>query len=77
MSSRNQRYENRKKSQGLEKVTLWVPASALPDFQLAAALCCENRDLTVSNLRSVTTGRLVSLRRVVTGDVSGNKAHLV
>lgn len=52
---------------------LWVPVSALPDFQLAAALCCENRDLTVSNLRSVTTGRLVSLRRAVTGDVGAQR----
>lgn len=71
MASRNQRYESRKKSQGLEKITLWVPASVLPDFQLAASLCCDNRDLTVSNLRSTTTGRMVSLRAAVTGDAKG------
>lgn len=68
MQTRNQRYESTKRAQGLEKVTLWLPASALPDFQLAAALCCENRDLVVSNLRSTKTGRLVSLRAAVTGD---------
>jgi len=69
--SRNQRYEISKRSQGLEKITLWIPTSALADFQLAASLCCENRDLVLGNLRSSKTGRAVSLRHAVTGDNGG------
>lgn len=72
MTTRNQRYELTKRSLGLEKVTLWVPSAVLPDFQLAAALCCENRDLVLSNLRSAKTGRLVSLRSAVTGDAGAH-----
>jgi hypothetical protein len=68
MMSRNARYEQSNKSKGLEKVTLWLPSSVAADFKLAAGLCVDNRDLTVSLLRSVTTGRVVSISRPVTGD---------
>jgi hypothetical protein len=68
MTSRNARYEQSKKSSGLEKVTLWLPSPVTADFKLAANLCVENRDLTLSLLRSVTTGRVVSISRHVTGD---------
>lgn len=70
MNSRNARYEQANRSQGLEKVTLWVPSSVTADFKLAAKLCVENRDLTVSLLRSVTTGRVMSIHKPVTGDAS-------
>jgi len=70
MTSRNQRYEQSNRDQGLVKVTLWLPSSASPDFKLAARLCCENRDLTVSLLRNVANGRIVSIQRAVTGDAS-------
>lgn len=69
--SRNKRYEAAKQSAGLAKLTLWVPVAVMADFQFAARVCCENRDLTVSNLRSLRTGRLVSMERAVTGDNQG------
>lgn len=70
MTSRNQQYENRKKASGLDKLTVWVPVAAVPDFQLAAALMCENRHLVLSLLRDPKTGRFVSIHKAVTGDDS-------
>ncbi len=64
MSSRNQRYEAKQKSLGLVKVTLWVPSSVEPEIKQVASACCENPDLTIASLRSLSTGRLISLRKV-------------
>ena len=68
MTSRNSKYEQSKRQQGLVKVTLWVPALVSADFGLAASLCCENRQLTVANLRDMRTGRLVTMQAPVTDD---------
>jgi hypothetical protein len=68
--SRNARYEQAKRNKGLEKVALWVPASVAPNFKLAASLCVDNFDLTLTGLRSLKTGRFVSIERPVTGDAS-------
>jgi hypothetical protein len=70
MTTRNARYEQANRQQGLEKVTIWLPSPVMADFKLAAKLCVENRDLTVSLLRNVTNGRVVSIQRHVTGDAS-------
>lgn len=69
-ASRNARYEQAQRNKGLEKVTLWVPASVAPNFKLAASLCVDNSDLTLTGLRSLKTGRFVSIERPVTGDAS-------
>ena len=73
MASRNSAYEQRKREQGLVKVTLWVPARIGPEFKLAADICCANEHLTLNTLRDLKTGRYVSLERAVTGDTSSKQ----
>ena len=58
LMTKNQRYEQRKKEGGLEKVTVWVPSSVAEDLKLMARHCEENRDLVPVACRSITTGRL-------------------
>lgn len=70
MTSRNARYEQQQKARGLQKVTLWLPDSVAPNFKLAASLCIENPELTLTALRNLTNGRFVSIERPVTGDAS-------
>lgn len=70
MTSRNARYEQAQRNKGLEKVTLWVPTCVAPNFKLAASLCVDNSDLTLTGLRSLKSGRFVSIERAVTGDAS-------
>lgn len=68
--TRNQRYENAQRQQGLVKLTVWIPLYAVPDFKQAAAACCFNQNLTVSQLRDTVTGRFLSVHKApVTGDV--------
>lgn len=62
--SKNKRYELAKKASGLSKVTFWVPSSCEDDFKLMAAICCDNRDLYPSMLRSFVTGRVKGLNSV-------------
>ncbi|CCN40356.1 conserved hypothetical protein [Vibrio nigripulchritudo FTn2] len=64
MESRNQRYERKKKEQGLVKTTLWVPESIETEIKQIVAACAENPELTISTLRNIKTGRMVSLRDV-------------
>ncbi len=66
--SRNARYEQSQKDKGLVKVTLWLPAPVAPNFKLAASLCIDNPTLTLTALRSLNTGRFVSIEKPVTGD---------
>lgn len=64
MESRNQRYERKKNEQGLVKTTLWIPETIETELKQIVAACSENPDLTISTLRNIKTGRLVSLRDV-------------
>lgn len=66
--SRNAKYEQAQKDKGLVKVTLWLPESVAPNFKLAASLCLGNSDLTLTGLRSIKTGRFLSIEKAVTGD---------
>lgn len=66
--TRNAKYEQAQKAKGLVKVTLWLPESVAPNFKLAASLCLYNKNLTLTGLRSLTTGRFVSIEKPVTGD---------
>lgn len=59
--SRNSAYEQRKKDKGLKKITLWVPEDKDCELKQAAQMMCDNQDLTISVLRSIATGKLVSM----------------
>ncbi|WP_192890640.1 antitoxin MazE-like protein [Vibrio bathopelagicus] len=59
--SKNKRYEERMKSKGLKKVTLWVPEDRESDIKQAASAMCDNESLTVGVLKNIETGRLVSM----------------
>lgn len=61
MSRRNSEYEQRKKDKGLKKITLWVPEDKDCELKQAAQMMCDNQDLTISVLRSIATGKLVSM----------------
>lgn len=61
--SRNKRYEQKMKSQGFKKVTLWVPADRESDIKQAASLRCEAENLTIGVLKDIETGRMVSMHQ--------------
>ncbi|MDC5808833.1 hypothetical protein OPW07_03715 [Vibrio europaeus] len=61
MSRRNSEYEQRKKDKGLKKITPWVPEDKDCELKQAAQMMCDNEDLTISVLRSIATGKLVSM----------------
>lgn len=58
MASRNAIYEQKMRARCLKKVTLWIPEHCADDLKLMASLCCENKDLIPSTVRSLTTGRM-------------------
>ncbi|MGF1747731.1 antitoxin MazE-like protein [Vibrio cionasavignyae] len=62
--SRNKRYEEKKRAQGLVKVTLWVPDSRESEFKMLAEACCRFRHLTFNTLRDTESGKYVSLERL-------------
>lgn len=69
MTSRNARYEQAQRENGLVKLTVWVPASVSADVKQAAAVLVCHRDHTVSSVRSMRTGRFMSIHTApVTGD---------
>ncbi|MDC5857400.1 hypothetical protein [Vibrio europaeus] len=59
--SRNAEYEQRQKDKGLKKITLWVPEDRDCEVKQAAQMMCDNEDLTINVLRSIATGKLVSM----------------
>ncbi|WP_425665740.1 hypothetical protein ACPUEJ_07475 [Vibrio tubiashii] len=59
--SRNSAYEQRQKDKGLKKITLWVPEDRDCEVKQAAQMMCDNEDLTINVLRSIATGKLVSM----------------
>ncbi|MGL1956087.1 MAG: hypothetical protein OCD00_02050 [Colwellia sp.] len=58
MMNRNKVYEQKKRNNGLKKITLWIPEHCADDLKLMALICCENNDLIPSTVRSLTTGRM-------------------
>ncbi|EPT1695357.1 hypothetical protein ACVO8F_002617 [Vibrio cholerae] len=62
--TRNQKYEQKMKQQGLKKVTLWIPFGMEADFHQLASACCKNGNLSFDSLRDLKTGRYVSLNRI-------------
>lgn len=72
MTSRNAKYEQAQRENGLVKLTVWVPSDVAPDFKQAAAACVSHRDYTISQLRNIRTGRFMSIHKTpVTGDNGG------
>ncbi|MDC5804757.1 hypothetical protein OPW36_14140 [Vibrio europaeus] len=59
--SRNSEYEQRQKDKGLKKITLWVPEDRDCEVKQAAQMMCDNEDLTINVLRSIASGKLVSM----------------
>ncbi|CAK2471815.1 DUF3018 domain-containing protein [Vibrio crassostreae] len=59
--SRNKKYEDKMKSNGFKKVTLWIPADRESDIKQAASAMCDHDNLTVGVLKDVHTGRMVSM----------------
>lgn len=56
--TRNLAYEQRKRLQGLRKLTLWVPVESEIEFKSMADFLCSNRDHVPFMARSLVTGRL-------------------
>lgn len=59
--SRNKRYEEKKRSEGLSKITIWVSSAHVDDIKLAASLMCSDSNLTIGSLRDLRSNRFVSL----------------
>jgi len=62
--SRNSIYENKMKSKGLKKITLWIPEDAADDLKLMASVCCDNKDYIPSTVRSIKTGRMKGINSI-------------
>lgn len=58
MTSRNAIYEQKMRDKCLKKITLWIPEHCADDLKLMASLCCDDKDLIPSTVRSLTTGRM-------------------
>ena len=56
--SKNTAYEERKKAQGLVKVTLWIPMNAKIELTSMAAFCCEYKNHVPFMARSLVTGKM-------------------
>ncbi|MDF2186309.1 hypothetical protein O1O06_16330 [Grimontia hollisae] len=61
--SRNKDYEQRQKTKGRNKVTIWVPKDRESDIKQAVAMMLEDDSLTINVLRNQQTGRLVSMHQ--------------
>ena len=55
--SRNKRYEDNKKKQGLKNVTLWLPEHAEVEFKQMAEFCITHRGHIPYMVKSLKTGR--------------------
>lgn len=62
--TRNQRYEQQMKAQGLEKVTLWIPKQHKDSIKEVARASCSAPELEPWLLRNMITGRSVSPSKV-------------
>lgn len=63
-ASRNSTYEQKMRAKGLKKITLWIPDECADDLKLMASICCDNKDLIPSTVRSLTTGRMKGINNV-------------
>lgn len=56
--SRNKRYEQKMKDEGLVKRTLWIPEHCESEFKQMAQACVLDRDQIPFMTRSIKTGRM-------------------
>lgn len=61
--SRNQRYEADMKERGFKKATFWIKEDEACNIRLVCEMMREDEDLTLSNLRSKSTGKMVSINK--------------
>ncbi len=57
METKNQRYENKQKSRGLKKVTLWIPEHSEVELRQTIDFLCSNTDHVPYMARSIKTGK--------------------
>lgn len=62
-AERQRKFKANQQKAGLVQINLWLPASAVADFQAAAEVCRSRPGLTVARLVDLATGRLVGLRK--------------
>jgi hypothetical protein len=62
--SRNKVYEDKMKLKGLKKITVWIPENSADDLRLMASVCCDDKDLVPSTVRSVKTGRMKGINNI-------------
>lgn len=60
-TERSKRFIAAREAEGLERVVLWLPSTAVADFQAAAKRIAANRDLDFGPLRNSATGKLEKL----------------
>ncbi|WP_462154550.1 hypothetical protein [Pseudoalteromonas piscicida] len=58
MKTRNQRYEQKQKDRGLNKVTLWVPCQSEVEIRQMIEFLTENPDHIPYMARSLKTGKM-------------------
>ena len=58
MTSRNKRYEDKKRAKGLIKKTVWIPEECSVEFQQMADFCTEHRGYIPFMVRSLVTGKM-------------------
>jgi len=56
--TKNQRYEQKLKEQGLVKRTVWMPSDCECELKQIIQFCVENRDFIPAMARSIKTGHL-------------------
>ena len=56
--NRNAKYELKQRSNGLKKLTLWVPLESEVEFKQMADFLCSNRDHVPFMARSLLNGKM-------------------
>ncbi|WAX22040.1 hypothetical protein spd_00008 [Shewanella phage Dolos] len=56
--NRNSKYELKQRSNGLKKLTLWVPLESEVEFKQMADFLCANRDHVPFMARSLLNGKM-------------------
>ncbi|MCT8878656.1 hypothetical protein [Shewanella xiamenensis] len=56
--TRNSKYELKQRSNGLKKLTLWVPLESEIEFKQMADFLCSNRGYVPFMARSLLTGKM-------------------
>ena len=66
VAERQERFRERRAREGLLQVTVLIPAAAMADFQEHAEAIRTNPVLTLGPLRNPHTGKLCSVKSVLT-----------